>query len=251
MISSDPVDVLLADIAHDPEDDLPRFVLGDLLADRGDPRGEFLQVEMQLHTGQLTSAQRQYLEHRRRSLLGRHVLDWLGPFADAARSWEFQRGFLHLELPAERLSLALLKNPCAAWIEQIRVLDCYFRLSDSLLEGLLRHASSLQFHEDLNLASLVGRLFRQTHSSRLRRLHLEGGMFPTPAIHRLIEGETQTRLLELTLSHQTITAHQVQLLVAGSWKNLRRLILRRCSISGEEVSQLRERFAERLQLLPE
>ena len=248
---TDSADVLLAEIADDPDDDLPRSVLGDLLVDLSDPRGEFLQIEMQLHTGQLTAAARQQLEQRRRALLGRYVLDWLGPFADAARTWEFQRGFLHLEIPAERLSEPLLQDPCASWIEQIRVLDCHFRLSDSLLEALLSRANSLQFCDDLNLNSLVGRLFRRRHINRLRRLHLEGGMFPTPAMYRLMEGQCRTRLLELTLAHQTITSHQVELLSAGTWKELRRLVLRRCTIESEALSLLRERFAGRLYLLPE
>jgi uncharacterized protein (TIGR02996 family) len=249
--SADPAEVLLADIADDPDDDLPRLVLGDLLADRGDPRGEFLQLEMQLRAGRLTASARQQLERRRRALLGRYLLDWLGPLADVARTWEFHRGFLHLEIPAERLSEPLLQHPCAAWIEQIRVLDCHFHLGDPVLEALLFRAISLHFCNDLNLGSLVGRLFHRTQISRLRRLHLEGGMFPTPAIYRLMEGQCRTRLLELTLAYQTITSHQVELLLAGTWKELRRLVLRRCTIESEALSLLRERFAGRLYLLPE
>ena len=246
---TDPTAVLLADIAEDPEEDLPRMVLGDLLADRGDPRGEFIQVEMQL--AQEQSNQQSHLEQRRRALLGRHALDWLGPFADAARRWEFQRGFLHVEIPAERLSEALLEHPCAEWVEHVRILDCHFRLRDSLLEGLLRRANSLHFCDDLNLASLVGRLFLRPNASRLRRLHLEGGMFPTPALHRLALYHARTRLLELTFSHHTITGHHVEVFVAQPWPDLRRLILRHCSIAAEDLARLSEHFPGRLQLLTE
>jgi uncharacterized protein (TIGR02996 family) len=246
MTHSDPAAVLLADIADDPDDDLSRQILGDLLADRGDPRGEFLQVEMQLRAGNADAEQRKHLEQRRRALLGRHALEWLGPFADAARRWEFQRGFLHLEIPAERLSEELLEHPCGVWVEQLRILDCHFRLRDTILEGLLQRATSLQFCDDLNLASLVGRLFLRTHTPRLRRLHLEGGMFPTPALHRLALYHARTRLTELTFSHHTITGHHVDVLQASRWDDLRRLVLRHCSIAEEDAARLTTEFPGRV-----
>jgi uncharacterized protein (TIGR02996 family) len=79
---------LFADVAQNPDDDEIRQVLADALLERGDPRGEF--IMLQLSDGD---------PKRVRELLAEHAVEWLGPLAPLVRSREdwrhyrFARGF--------------------------------------------------------------------------------------------------------------------------------------------------------------
>jgi len=73
---------LLAAIHADPDDDAPRAVYADYLADRGDPRGELIALQL---------AGRD--PDRQRALLHEHHVDWLGPLAAIVREVAFRRGF--------------------------------------------------------------------------------------------------------------------------------------------------------------
>jgi uncharacterized protein (TIGR02996 family) len=80
---------LFAAIYADPDDDSPRHVLADYLSDRGDPRGEF--ISLQLARGRSDVRLARELE-----LLQAHVTEWLGPLAPVidARRTRFERGFM-------------------------------------------------------------------------------------------------------------------------------------------------------------
>lgn len=80
---------LFEEIARSPDDDAPRHVLADLFLERGDPRGEFISV--QLEEEQLGPS----LDRAQRinRLLDQHRLDWVPRGVDAA-SCEFRRGLL-------------------------------------------------------------------------------------------------------------------------------------------------------------
>jgi uncharacterized protein (TIGR02996 family) len=80
---------LFASVYADPDDDGPRHVLADALSDRGDPRGEF--IALQLDRGRKRIGLARELE-----LQQAHASEWLGALAivvDVRRS-HFERGFL-------------------------------------------------------------------------------------------------------------------------------------------------------------
>jgi uncharacterized protein (TIGR02996 family) len=72
---------LLAAIYAQPDADAPRAVYADFLAERGDPRGEFIALQLDGKNAQ--------------RLLDNHIHKWLGPFADVTihKLVEFERGF--------------------------------------------------------------------------------------------------------------------------------------------------------------
>jgi uncharacterized protein (TIGR02996 family) len=91
---------LLAEIFRSPHDDKRRSVYADWLGDRGDPRGEF--ISLQLHADRT----KQMLA-RERALLKKHERDWIGRIAPVVNKadTEFQRGFLvacHVRFKSER-----------------------------------------------------------------------------------------------------------------------------------------------------
>ncbi|HEY1549958.1 MAG TPA: TIGR02996 domain-containing protein [Kofleriaceae bacterium] len=82
-------DPLFAAIYADPDDDAPRHVLADALIDRGDPRGEFISLQLARGRNDLRIARELELQQA-------HATEWLGALAivlDARRS-RFERGFL-------------------------------------------------------------------------------------------------------------------------------------------------------------
>lgn len=89
---------LLAAIHADPDADEPRIVYADWLAAHGDPRGEFISLQLaRSQTGQPPS-------ERERELLARHCDEWAGVLHDVSSPLGrvFERGFL-AELSIEAL----------------------------------------------------------------------------------------------------------------------------------------------------
>src|SRR5437868_12607954 len=87
-------DAFLEAIVAQPDDDTPRLVYADWLEERGDPRGEFIQVQCRLaRMGEGEPGFSRYQE-RERELLDQHRLDWLGELRSVARQSTFLRGFL-------------------------------------------------------------------------------------------------------------------------------------------------------------
>ena len=81
---------LLAAVLERPDDDDLRRVYGDALLGRGDPRGELIALEYARHEGRLDEAGAK----RETALLRKHRKAWLGPLADVAEEFTFERGFV-------------------------------------------------------------------------------------------------------------------------------------------------------------
>lgn len=96
-----------------PHDTTGWGAYADYLAERGDPRGEFMQVQLVLENESLSKAERDKLKKQEAELLKKHEREWLGPLAaftlDAGRdphraartrgdqdpvSYRFDRGWL-------------------------------------------------------------------------------------------------------------------------------------------------------------
>jgi uncharacterized protein (TIGR02996 family) len=78
-------DALLAKIFADPDADEPRLVYADWLIEKGDPRGEFIRLQI---ADDLSLAQ------KKNTLLKKHEKAWLAPIREHVRTWRWQRGFV-------------------------------------------------------------------------------------------------------------------------------------------------------------
>jgi uncharacterized protein (TIGR02996 family) len=83
-----------AALADDPDDLATHAAYGDFLCEQGDPRGEFVQVQLALEDESRPPQERQRLRRRERELLDAHEREWLGELAP-----------LLLGTPEERLAL--------------------------------------------------------------------------------------------------------------------------------------------------
>lgn len=147
-------DDLVREILASPDDDGPRLVLADRLMERGDPRGEFIQIQCMLgHTiegpkGRIPhlvlragetdvwterirerfatkdAPNRVELEAREVALYKRHVKDWLGPVRPFIRTFQWRRGFLdHVDAPAaaffDGAEVVLAAHPVTVTLEKL------------------------------------------------------------------------------------------------------------------------------------
>src|SRR5262249_2821453 len=98
-------DALEAAIRDDPDDLAAHSALADYLQEHGDPRGEFIAVQLALEDPTRSAAQRKKLQQQEQKLFWAHGRDWLGPSLDAAgcrwdktstqgRTTTFRRGWL-------------------------------------------------------------------------------------------------------------------------------------------------------------
>jgi uncharacterized protein (TIGR02996 family) len=64
-----------------PDDLATHMAYADWLAEQGDPRGEFIQVQLALEDEARPGEERERLQQREQELLARHQREWLGPLA--------------------------------------------------------------------------------------------------------------------------------------------------------------------------
>jgi uncharacterized protein (TIGR02996 family) len=75
-------DALEAALVENPDDLATHHAYADYLQEQGDPRGEFIQVQLALERAGKTGEERQRLKSRQRKLLAEYRRDWLGELAD-------------------------------------------------------------------------------------------------------------------------------------------------------------------------
>lgn len=126
------VAALEAAVAASPEDRAVHAALADLLTERGDPRGEFIRVQMDLEELGESDPAVTPLRRRERELLDAHRSTWLGPMLaphllDQPKvSCSFRRGWLdalHLPTIREPLSRALAEAPEARLLRRLVIAD--------------------------------------------------------------------------------------------------------------------------------
>src|SRR5262245_12612419 len=74
-------EALEAALSEDPDDLATHMAYADHLSEIGDPRGEFIQVQIALEDPGRTATERKQLKQRERELLDAHEREWLGELA--------------------------------------------------------------------------------------------------------------------------------------------------------------------------
>jgi uncharacterized protein (TIGR02996 family) len=75
------VEALEQAVRDDPHDRAAHSALADWLAEHGDPRGEFMQVQLALEEEGVPAARRKQLQAREQALLKKHEKEWVGHWA--------------------------------------------------------------------------------------------------------------------------------------------------------------------------
>jgi uncharacterized protein (TIGR02996 family) len=135
---------LEASLTANPDDVATYHAYADLLMEQGDPRGEFVQVQLALEDESLPAARRRKLATREKQLLKKHEREWLGPLApylidndtshfeqeyyaeDQRFAHGWRRGFLarvEVHFFDRRLAHALLDMPGPCLLRELVVED--------------------------------------------------------------------------------------------------------------------------------
>ena len=111
-------EALEAALIDNPDDLATHSAYADFLSQQGDPRGEFIQVQLRLEDATVGVQERTTLRQREQALLDKHIQDWLGPlYPDLLRQssdpfarppeFRFSKGWLDsLFVPVLRVDLA-------------------------------------------------------------------------------------------------------------------------------------------------
>jgi uncharacterized protein (TIGR02996 family) len=80
-------------LVADPSDETAWSAYADFLTERGDPRGEFMQVQRALEDESLNVVARKELRDREEKLLGQHEAQWVGKWAGLFPVPEYENGY--------------------------------------------------------------------------------------------------------------------------------------------------------------
>lgn len=133
-------EVLEAAILENPDDKAAHMAWADHLAEMGDPRGEFAQVQWALEDESRSLIERQELKEREEELLRAHDAEWIGEAAEAFEGgWEypqfdlgwtagstfaFRRGWLDsldLDNASAKFLDALARGPAIALLRRLEI----------------------------------------------------------------------------------------------------------------------------------
>ncbi len=212
--ASDQDQPLLAAIAAHPDDVQYYAVYGDWLSERGDPRGELINVQIALEEEGLGTKERKSLQKQEAKLLDQHAAAWLGDLApylidqkdletsyrDDRYEYRFRRGFLHaIHCPEFDLQFGALlkKSPHTDHLRELYI--DMTRYSDEATEV---DGKTWGADEDHGLVTLLGARFPELRSFRL-------GFDTFESCHT--EGEAAVELLRHTpkLQHLHFAARAV------------------------------------------
>lgn len=205
---SDEERELLERIWANPSVDGARLVYADWLMERGDPRGEF--IRMQLESAALLERDPRKLEYERRAsvVMHQHRLEW-APIANAKIEWRFIRGF-----PSTAKLAASNLPDFIDELESVRSLESF----------------ELNF-DGVNDANVVtwARVLSHRVFARLRSLQLTWHI-PQKALALLLAQPWISRLESLQLSY--VALHEDVWSALGSSTSLRELQTLDVGLSG-------------------
>src|SRR5687768_8236847 len=81
-------------IIESPDDDGIRLIFADWLEERGDPRGEFIRLQVERARPGLDEVRRERNRLREKKLLDAHGRQWVAPLRPWVREYQFSRGFV-------------------------------------------------------------------------------------------------------------------------------------------------------------
>jgi uncharacterized protein (TIGR02996 family) len=231
-------EAFLQAILDEPDDDALRLIYADWLMEQGNPRGEFIRLQVELARPGLSAATQEQHRARVRELLEANWKAWVGPLCDAIGRqyaepwmtgdfvvdglWKFRRGFveeLHLRLEEfpkiveriYRLTPLQHLHPAPVTPRQLPVVEAFAACPR------LAHLTALDFGDAV----------------------YRGGLGPECAV-ALVRSPYLKRLTTLSVYRNYIGDEGTTALAQAPWlRNLRWLNLTDNNITGEGLRALR------------
>ena len=186
-------------LSADPDDLATHAAYADYLIEQGDPRGDYIRLELALAGNELTRGQRRNMNEAAYRLFEANHAAWLGPFDRDP-------------LPASGLQLRY------GWVESIDLRRASHELVDLFLDdprfGLLRHLTVSDMARLPLYPDLIGRLARGPSQHTLRSLSFQYAGLGDDGVARLLDGPLLDRLNTLEIVGCDVTDDGAQLLAA-------------------------------------
>jgi uncharacterized protein (TIGR02996 family) len=214
-----------------PDDDAPRLVYADWLEERGDPRGEFIRLDLELARRGADDPAPRDLTDRRRQLLAAHAADWLAKlpafsgvqYIEAAGAG-FDRGFptavettwgalrevgdaLFAAVPVTRVRI---RTPQGRGVDEAGVFDRpWFRRVRGL--SVIDHSRAVN--------GVAARLAASPNAASLRDLRFDcwSGLDHTLGVRALADSPHLAGLERLALSGHDIGTEEAELIAGSRW----------------------------------
>lgn len=229
-------------VLDQPLSRMARRVYADWLEDRGDPRGEFIQVQCAADRLWSDDPRKAVLEARADELLWQHEADWLGPMRGHVRSWRFRRGLLEWV----SVDAAAFLAHADAWSRDTGLLGVHLRHASDHLDALaacpaVGRLAGLYLGDNELTSDDLRVLLRSPHLRQLRRLYLQCNRLDQEAAGVLAACPSLTRLHDLNLGRNFIGDEGVQALVRSPHlRRLRRLNLMMAGLNLAGIESLAE-----------
>ncbi len=228
---------LLAAIYADPSSDGARTIYGDWLTLHEDPRGEFIQLQLQRAAGTLTPAG----ERRETALLKKHAKAWLGPLAsvisipvwaptyaplptelcvphESLRNVSFARGFIrHLpELEVPMLRRAVYDDPIWSTVEHVARVPAVTPAMRALHTIDQGDATVLASGRTFSFVGLEGDAFATIVACPVRHLSVDLDYRNTALV--------PSQLANAARDNATLTAFTLSRIEPRAWRDLWRVL---------------------------
>jgi len=230
----------LEQICTEPDDDASRLIFADWLDDRGDPRGQFIRVQIALSRMPDDAPGRNALQHRESALLSMHRDKWSAPLRGIACSSEFSRGFIDTVNVEGRVFLRRHEELFRlAPIRNIRFLDVGSSLGKLMNCPELARLTGITISSQHIDEQLTRALVESPYLGGLNSLHLGRNRVGDRGAERLAWSPRFPKLRELNLSDNTIGDVGGQALAESSnLAGLESLELRRNELSRVGLADL-------------
>lgn len=229
---------LLAAISADPESDGPRLVFADYLGEQGDPRGEFINVQVRL-AKRVNPSRRRELLAREAELLKAHRSDWVASEGTRLKV-TLRRGFVHsISGSASELAGA----PSLLATQTVRIVKVRGGTGSDLdafvaagLIGRLRSFGFSQASEPDSVGEAIARLASSDQFASLRYLNLSAAGIGDEELQTLVESP-HFKLRSLALNGGEIGKDGIEALAsAAACKSLEELYLARNQIDNDSLA---------------
>ncbi len=155
-------EALEAALAAEPESVALHSAYADLLIEEGDPRGEYIRLELALEDSSQTTKEKEELKRRADELLTKYEWEWLGPLNQFMKlinpddptndpiTIQWKRGWLEVVLLSVmdlRTLDALRRCPVNKLIRSFQIVQSVIPCNDDSFRPIIQTMKSIPFHE--------------------------------------------------------------------------------------------------------
>jgi uncharacterized protein (TIGR02996 family) len=233
-------DAFLGAILAEPDDDTPRLVYADWLEERGDPRGEFIRLQVGLFEANGSAQMVQIV--RAQELLIANEETWAATVRPLVAECQFERGFvtgitLPLDAFLEHADTLFARAP----IQRVKISDVGTRIAQIAANPYLERLSGLDLSGN-GLGDTGARILAaDAHLPRLDSLNLGMNFMDIEGVRALAKAGRLSRLRRLALEHNHVHDMGAYALAsAANLSGLRELNLKHAEITTTGARYLAE-----------